>query len=49
MWSFEDFSEYVYDVRWSPIHPALFATVDVAGRLKLWNLNADQEVCLLSW
>jgi hypothetical protein len=34
----------VYDVAWSPIHPALFAAVDGTGRLDLWNLNKDTEV-----
>ena len=29
---------------WSPVHPALFATVDGGGRLDLWNLNQDTEV-----
>lgn len=32
------------DVKWSPIHPALFASVDSSGRLDLWNLNQDTEV-----
>ena len=44
MHSFEDNSDYVYDARWSPVHPALFATVDGNGRLDLWNLNNDTEV-----
>jgi len=42
--SFEDNSDYVYDARWSPVHPALFAAVDGMGRLDLWNLNNDTEV-----
>ncbi|XP_045210201.2 cytoplasmic dynein 1 intermediate chain 2-like isoform X9 [Mercenaria mercenaria] len=42
--SFEDNSDYVYDVQWSPIHPALFASVDGMARLDLWNLNQDTEV-----
>merc|ERR1719431_8721 len=42
--SFEDFADYVLDVAWSPIHPALFACVDITGRLDLWNLNGDTEV-----
>ncbi|XP_034316725.2 cytoplasmic dynein 1 intermediate chain 2 isoform X28 [Magallana gigas] len=42
--SFEDNSDYVYDVQWSPIHPALFASVDGDGRLDLWNLNNETEV-----
>lgn len=42
--SFENNGDYVCDVAWSPTHPALFAAVDVAGRLDLWNLNQDTEV-----
>jgi len=42
--SFEDNSDYVCDVRWSPVHPAVFAAVDSTGRLDVWNLNADTEV-----
>jgi len=33
----------VYDVQWSPVNPALFATVDGTGRLDLWNLINDSE------
>uniref|UniRef100_A0A8C5PLT2 Dynein cytoplasmic 1 intermediate chain 2 n=1 Tax=Leptobrachium leishanense TaxID=445787 RepID=A0A8C5PLT2_9ANUR len=44
LYSFEDNADYVYDVMWSPIHPALFACVDGVGRLDLWNLNNDTEV-----
>lgn len=44
LYSFEDNSDYVMDVAWSPIHPALFAAVDGSGRLDLWNLNQDTEV-----
>lgn len=44
LYSFEDNSDYVCDVAWSPIHPALFASVDGNGRLDLWNLNQDTEV-----
>ncbi|XP_067687246.1 cytoplasmic dynein 1 intermediate chain 2-like isoform X24 [Haliotis asinina] len=42
--SFEDNSDYVYGVQWSPIHPALFASVDGMGRLDLWHLNNETEV-----
>lgn len=31
---------------WSPVHPATFAAVDGMGRLDLWNLNNDTEVCV---
>ncbi|KAM8858225.1 dynein, cytoplasmic 1, intermediate chain 2a isoform 2-T2 [Synchiropus picturatus] len=44
LYSFEDNSDYVYDVMWSPVHPALFACVDGVGHLDLWNLNNDTEV-----
>uniref|UniRef100_A0A8D0H4W0 Cytoplasmic dynein 1 intermediate chain 2 n=1 Tax=Sphenodon punctatus TaxID=8508 RepID=A0A8D0H4W0_SPHPU len=44
LYSFEDNSDYVYDVMWSPSHPAVFACVDGMGRLDLWNLNNDTEV-----
>ncbi|VDN14539.1 unnamed protein product [Dibothriocephalus latus] len=40
---FDDYSECVYDVCWSPIHPALFAAVDGTGRVDVWNLNNDVE------
>ncbi|KAL1138834.1 hypothetical protein AAG570_008896 [Ranatra chinensis] len=44
LYSFEDNGDYIYDVAWSPTHPALFAAADGSGRLDLWNLNADTEV-----
>lgn len=44
VYSFEDNCDYVYDVAWSPVHPALFAAVDGTGKLDLWNLNRDTEV-----
>lgn len=43
LYSFEDYGDYVTDVGWSPIHPALFASVDGTGRLDVWNLNNDAE------
>jgi dynein intermediate chain len=42
--SFEHNFDYVYDARWSPLHPAVFATADGTGKLDLWNLNADTEL-----
>jgi dynein intermediate chain len=42
--TFETSGEYVYDLAWSPIHPALFAAVDGSGKLDLWNLNKDTEM-----
>jgi dynein intermediate chain, cytosolic len=48
LYSFEEADDYVYDVKWHPIHPATFATVDGAGKLDLWNLNTDTEVPAVS-
>ncbi|CAH8493998.1 unnamed protein product [Dicrocoelium dendriticum] len=42
--TFDDYFDYVYDVCWSPVHPAVFATVDGTGRLDVWNINQDVEV-----
>ncbi|KAG9300617.1 hypothetical protein G9A89_005217 [Geosiphon pyriformis] len=44
LYSFEGSDDYVYDVKWSPNHPALFGSVDGTGRFSIWNLNADTEV-----
>lgn len=46
--SFEDRSDCVYDVAWSPAHPALFASGDCSGRVDLWNFNSDTEVSVES-
>ena len=43
MHSFDEFSDYVYDVSWSPTHPAQFATVDGTGRLSIFNLNQSES------
>ena len=43
--SFNAFTDYVLDARWSPVHPAVFAAVDGQGQLTIWNLNTDVEVC----
>jgi len=42
--TFSEFTDYVLDARWSPVHPALFAAVDGSGVLSLWNINVDTEV-----
>ncbi|CAG8436538.1 6210_t:CDS:10 [Ambispora gerdemannii] len=46
--SFEGADDYVYDVKWSPNHPALFASVDGTGKFALWNLNSDTEIPVVS-
>lgn len=46
--SFEEASDYVFDVRWHPRHPAVFGTADGSGRFNFWNLNVETEVPLVS-
>lgn len=49
LWDLKDFTQpifeffapsydYVCDVQWSPVHPAVFVTVTSGGRISLWNL-----------
>ncbi|KAJ1544789.1 hypothetical protein HK405_008384, partial [Cladochytrium tenue] len=42
--SFEESDDYVYDVKWSPAHPAVFGCVDGSGRFDIYDLNQDAEV-----
>ncbi|KAJ1666344.1 hypothetical protein IW140_001073 [Coemansia sp. RSA 1813] len=42
--AFDAFEDYVYDARWSPVRPSVFASADGTGRLSLWNLNQDLEL-----
>lgn len=46
--TFESARDYVFDVQWSPVHPALFAMGDGGGRLDLWNINRDTDVPILT-
>ncbi|KAI0334523.1 dynein intermediate chain [Cubamyces sp. BRFM 1775] len=48
LYSFDEADDYVYDARWHPTHPALFGTVDGAGKFDIWNLNHDTEVPVVS-
>ncbi|CAD6186731.1 unnamed protein product [Caenorhabditis auriculariae] len=41
--SFESHCDFVYDAAWSPVHPAVFTSIDAEGNLFLWNLNEDTE------
>nr|CAG8432988.1 7438_t:CDS:10 [Entrophospora candida] len=43
IYSFEGADDYVYDVKWSPTHPALFGSVDGTGKFSVWNLNDETE------
>lgn len=46
--SIEEAGDYVYDVSWHTVHPALFTQVDGSGRVDLFNLNSDIERPLAS-
>lgn len=35
--------DYISDVQWSPVHPALFSTVSSNGSMSLWNLGRSLE------
>ncbi|KAI3388619.1 hypothetical protein SNEBB_010253 [Seison nebaliae] len=38
----------VNDIQWSPVHPAVFATCNDEGVLKLWNLNENAYASLVT-
>ncbi|KAK9234590.1 WD40-repeat-containing domain protein, partial [Lipomyces kononenkoae] len=38
----------VYDVAWSPVRPAIFASVGCAGKVDIWNLSDETEVPITS-
>jgi dynein intermediate chain len=39
-----DFEDYVYDISWSPIHPALFAACDGSGKLTIMNILTNERM-----
>lgn len=41
--TFEESNDYVTCVQWSPLHPGLFADIDISGRLDVWNLSASEN------
>ncbi|KAI9886288.1 MAG: hypothetical protein M1823_001897 [Watsoniomyces obsoletus] len=36
--------DIVYDANWSPVKPGVFAAVDGAGQIEVWDLTVDTEV-----
>ncbi|KAI9709249.1 MAG: hypothetical protein M1820_003369 [Bogoriella megaspora] len=36
--------DLVYDARWSPVKPGVFALVDGAGTLEIWDLTVEVEI-----
>lgn len=47
MYTFEPSTDYIGDVRWSPIRVCVFAVVDGNGTVTFWNLVKDTEVPVL--
>ena len=41
--NFDASDDYIYDCKWHPTNPSLFACVDGAGKLDFWDLNKDIE------
>ncbi|KAJ1511072.1 hypothetical protein HMI54_001080, partial [Coelomomyces lativittatus] len=37
-------NDYVMDIQWSPVHPAVFATCNALGCVDIYNLNLDFEM-----
>ena len=45
--TFESAQEYVYDARWSPVHPSIFSSCDAEGFVDIWNINGNRETPLV--
>ena len=43
-YSFEEAGDYVYGVKWHPLHPTVFGTIDGSGTFNLWKPKTDTEV-----
>jgi dynein intermediate chain len=41
--SFDEFNDYISDVAWSPLHPAIFGSVDASGNVHIFNLNLHES------
>lgn len=48
LYSFDYNGDTVMDVAWSPVHPAVFAAVDIQGKVDVWDLNTDTEIPIVS-
>lgn len=46
--TFEDYSDYLCDVSWSPIRSSMFACVDAQGTLDIWDINSSCEAPIAS-
>lgn len=47
--TFDVNDDYVYDTKWHPTNPSLFAVVGGNGKLDLWDLNKDIEMPSISY
>ena len=45
--SFEEGSDYISDVAWSPVHPAVFSAIDGSGTIYIFNLLVNPEAAVL--
>ncbi len=43
LFTFDNNDDYVYDAKFHPTNPSLFASVDGQGKLDFWELNKDVE------
>lgn len=44
LYTFESARDYVFDVQWSTVHPAVFASGDGSGKLDIWHLNVKDDI-----
>jgi dynein intermediate chain len=44
IFSFDIYDDYIFDTKWNPVHPAVFAVAEGTGIVDLWNLNKDVEM-----
>jgi dynein intermediate chain len=49
LFTFDVNEDYVYDAKFHPTNPSLFACVDGLGKLDFWDLNKDVEVPVYSY
>ncbi|TPX32838.1 hypothetical protein SmJEL517_g04142 [Synchytrium microbalum] len=46
--SFENADDHIYDVKWSPVHSGVFASVDASGKFDVYDLTQEAEVPTVS-
>ncbi|SCL99069.1 cytoplasmic dynein intermediate chain, putative [Plasmodium chabaudi chabaudi] len=43
LFTFDGFDDYIMDIKWSPVHPGIFATCTSNSKIQLWNISNDIE------